>query len=122
VEWECSCESSIITGDGWSWSDGGVFLFYPQGFAAINRFLTASGGMRVENLSSCCKNLLGGLAYAKLNAFGLTRWARRAGDPSLRLKGGSAQDDAQQKQLVLVFRFVFASGILIGQALIDGDF
>jgi hypothetical protein len=86
VEWECSCESSIITGDGWSWSDGGVFLFYPQGFAAINRFLTASGGMRVENLSSCCKNLLGGLAYAKLNAFGLTRWARRAGDPSLRLK------------------------------------
>jgi hypothetical protein len=122
VEWECSCESSIITGDGWSWSDGGVFLFYPQGFAAINRFLTASGGMRVENLLSCCKNLLGGLAYAKLNAFGLTRWARRAGDPSLRLKSGSAQDDAQQKQLVLVFRFVFASGILIGQALIDGDF
>jgi hypothetical protein len=78
--------------------------------------------MRVENLSSCCKNLLGGLAYAKLNAFGLTRWARRAGDPSLRLKSGSAQDDAQQKNLVLVFRFVFASGILIGQALIDGDF
>jgi hypothetical protein len=122
VEWECSCESSIITGDGWSWSDGGVFLFYPQGFAAINRFLTASGGMRVENLSSCCKNLLSSSAYAKLNAFGLARWARRAGDPSLRLKSGSAQDDAQQKQLVLVFRFVFASGILIGQALIDGDF
>jgi hypothetical protein len=92
VEWECSCESSIITGDGWSWSDGGVFLFYPQGFAAINRFLTASGGMRVENLLSCCKNLLGGLACAELNAF--YALGQKSGRSFAAPESGSDQDDA----------------------------